>query len=177
MDWSAQLLPEERIIWQGRPAPRCFTFRNWKLAGIGLLLFLLCSFWLMLGLQLSDDGHPWFLVLIPLPLVIASFLAGPGQILLARIAWERRFYCLTERRVLIRCGLLRDHYRSIPLGEICSWQQKRYSEQLASIRLRHAAGAQQTVLHCLEQPDRFLQQLTALLEEGHAAAAVAQNSV
>ena len=47
---------DETLLWQGRPAPRCYTFRNWKLAAAGTALFLACSFWLMLGYQLVQAG-------------------------------------------------------------------------------------------------------------------------
>jgi hypothetical protein len=158
MDWSEQLLREEGIRWQGRPAPRCYTFRNWKPASLGLLLFLFCSFWQMLGLQLVEDGHPWYLALLPLPLVIGSFLLGPGQILWSRFAWEGLFYCLTERRLLIRSGIWRSKVRQVSLDEIASWQQRRHGEHLASIRLLQRRGTY-TTLHCVEQPQYLIAHL------------------
>jgi hypothetical protein len=158
MDWSEQLLREESILWQGRPAPRCYTFRNWGLASLGLVLFLLSSFWQMLGMQLVEDGHPWYLALLPVPLVIGSFLLGPGQILWARFAWERLFYCLTERRLLIRSGVWQVKVRQISLEEIESWQQRRHGEHLASIRLVQSRG-KYIILHCVEQPQYLIAHL------------------
>lgn len=155
MDWQRQLLPDEKVLWQGRPAPRCYTFRNWKLATIGLVLFLVSSFWQMLGLQLADEGYAWHLILIPLPLVVATFIMGPGQILLARLEWERLFYCLTDQRLLQKVGFLKRRIRVIPRSEIISWQQKRHGEQLASVRLQLQAGQGYIILHCLEQPQSF----------------------
>lgn len=159
MDWQDYLKPDEEIVWQGRPAPRCYTFRNWKLAAIGLILFLVSSFWLMLGWQLVEGGHSRFLILIPLPLVIIAFIVGPGQILKARFEWERIFYCLTDDKLLVQYGLLKSKVREIPRTEIASWQQKRYGEHLASIRIQHRAGNLFTVLHCIEQPQHFLENL------------------
>jgi len=161
MDWSRHLQGDERLLWQGRPAPRCYTFRNWKLALIGLCLFLLGSVWQMLGVQLATDGHAWYLAWIPAPLVCIAFILGPGQILLARIEWERLFYALTDRRVLIQYGVLKNRVRAIPREEITSWQQRRYGEQLASIRLLQAGGKGAPILHCLEQPHPLLAHLAA----------------
>jgi hypothetical protein len=159
MDWQAYLQANDQIVWQGRPAPRCYTFRNWKLALIGVLLFLGSSFWLMLGLQLADNGYAWYLTMIPLPLVVASFIMGPGQLLLARMEWERLFYCLTESKLLIQHGLLRKQVLEISRDEIISWQQKRQGEQLSSIRLQYQAGKRVAILHCLEQPQQFTRHL------------------
>lgn len=159
MDWQSYLRQDEEILWQGRPAPRCYTFRNWKLALIGLFLFLASSFWLMLGLQLVSDGHSPLLSLIPVPLVVASFLMGPGQLLAARIGWERLFYCLTDERVLIQHGLLKGKVREVPREEIDAWKRKRHGEQLASIRLQHRTGKGHIILHCLEQPQFLLDHL------------------
>lgn len=159
MDWQPYLRQEEEIIWQGRPAPRCYTFRNWKLAAIGLFLFLTSSFWLMLGYQLASDGHSPLLLLFPIPLVLASFFMGPGQILAARIGWERLFYCLTQERVLIQHGLLKGKIREVPRQEIAAWQQKKHGAQLASVRLQHRSGKRHIILHCLEQPQYLLDQL------------------
>ena len=55
-DWQWPLAEGETLLWQGRPAPRCYTFRNWKFAAAGTALFLACSFWMMLGLQLEETG-------------------------------------------------------------------------------------------------------------------------
>lgn len=156
MDWQSHLQRDEQILWQGRPAPRCYTFRNWKLALIGLILFLVSSFWQMLGLQLAEDGYAWHLVFIPMPLVVASFVMGPGQLLLARLEWERIFYCLTDRRLLLQYGFPKKRIREIPRSVISSWKQKGYGEQLASIRIQHQTGKGFTILHCLEQPQNFL---------------------
>ena len=125
MDWQKHLQEDEQLLWQGRPAPRCYTFRNWKLALIGVLLFLVSSFWQTLALQLVEDVHGWTLALIPVPLVVASFMMGPGQLLLMRIEWERIYYCLTHKRLLLQHGILKNKVQEIPLDEIVNWKQKK----------------------------------------------------
>lgn len=80
----------ETLLWQGRPAPRCYTFRHWLQALIGSVLFLASSFWLMVGVQLiRAEGHSLWLLPVPVLLVVGAFVVGPGQLLLARIRWEK----------------------------------------------------------------------------------------
>lgn len=157
MEWPLE--DGEALVWQGRPAPRCYTFRNWKLALAGTALFLACSFWLMLGYQLVEaENHSSVLILMTLPLVVATFCLGPGQLLLARWRWEKLFYALTDQRLLIRSGLLVAEVRSYPKEEITGWQQRRFGEQLASIRILRGDAAP-LILACLEQPQHLIQHL------------------
>ena len=135
----------ECLLWQGRPAPRCYTFRYWKQALAGAVLFLLSSFWLMLAIELAKEGEPRWLALIPLPLIAGSFIFGPLQILLCRWRWPRVFYHLTDRRLVCSLG------GSLPLADISVLKKKAYSETLASLRLETAAG-QGLTLVCVEQP-------------------------
>ena len=152
LDWEWPLTDGETLLWQGRPAPRCYTFRNWKLSAAGTVLFLACSFWMMLGVQLVESQNSSVLVvLVTIPLVVATFFLGPGQLLLARWRWEKLFYAVTNQRVLVRDGLLTEQFRTFPVTEISGWQQRSFGENLASIRLLRGDEAPQ-ILACLEQP-------------------------
>jgi len=169
LGWEWPLEDGELLLWQGRPAPRCYTWRNWKLALAATMLFLASSFWWMLAYQLMlTEGYPWWLQLIPAPLVLLSIWFGPVNILLARVRWEKLFYALSDKRLLVRDGLFRTEIAAFSLAEIVTWQQKIYSEQLVSIRLvlkNHSP----VVLFCLEQPQNLLghlqRELTAVASE------------
>lgn len=159
LDWSWPLAEGETLLWQGRPAPRCYTFRNWKLSAAGTILFLACSFWMLLGLELVEAEHySVLLVLITLPLVVATFFLGPGQLLLARWRWEKLFYAVTDQRVLVRDGLLTEQFRAFALEEISDWQQRCFGEHLASIRILRGDDAPQ-ILACLEHPQLLMKHL------------------
>ena len=163
-DWQWPLAEGETLLWQGRPAPRCYTFRNWKFAAAGTALFLACSFWMMLGLQLEETGEfSSLLVLMTLPLVLASFMLGPGHLLLSRWRWDNIFYALSDQRILMRSGLLQARIRSYPATEMSGWQQKRFAQQLASIRILRGEDAP-LVFACIEQP----QNLTQLLPKSNS---------
>jgi hypothetical protein len=164
-DWQWPLEDGETLLWQGRPAPRCYTFRNWKQAAVGTFLFLASSFWMMLAWQLiKSDGYPWWLLLIPAPLVILSLLFGPVALLVARIRWEKVFYVLTDSRLLVRDGLFSTPLESYPLSAVKDWQQKRFSDQLISLRLQ-LVDRQPLILYCLEQPQNLLEHLQRLVKK------------
>lgn len=156
-DWQWPLAQGETLVWQGRPAPRCYTFRHWKLVLAGTALFIACSFWLMLALELEDTvEYSNLLVLMAAPLVVCSFLLGPGQLILSRWRWENIFYALSDRQVLIRGGLFQPRIRRYPVADISGWQQKRFGEQLASIRILRGDDAP-LIFACLEYPQNLTQ--------------------
>ncbi len=140
---------DEKVLWQGRPAPRCYTFQYWKQALIGSTLFLASSFWLMLALELIGEGHPFWLALFPLPLVVGSFIFGPLQIIIARWRWAKIFYQLTEQ------SLYFTESKSVQLAEITEIKVKRMGKQLASLRVA-VEGSSPLIIHCIEQPDSLL---------------------
>jgi len=172
LDWQWPLTAGEELLWQGRPAPRCYTFRNWKLAAAGTALFLACSFWMMLGLQL-EEFHEYRLILLifTVPLVVATFLLGPGQLLLARWRWENIYYAFTDQRILLRDGLLQPRISSYPAADISGWQQRRFGEQLASVRILRGDETP-LVFACIEYPQNLTRHFPAA-----AASSPARDSV
>jgi len=146
----------EELLWQGRPAPRCYTFRHWLQALIGTVIFLASSFWLMVGVQLiKAQGYSWWLLPVPLMLVLGSFLVGPGQLIFARIKWEKIFYALTDQRLLVRQRMFGRKMTSYDMGEYKHYKSRKYGQRLLSLKLsfHHKAPV---VLECLEHPDPLL---------------------
>ena len=155
--WS--LIDQEALLWQGRPAPRCYTFRHWLQATIGTILFLASSFWLMVGVQLvRSQGHSWLLILAPILLAVAAFFVGPGQLILARWRWEKIFYALTDQRLLVRNRLIGNKTFNYQLSDFKQFKQKKYGRNLSSIRLSFN-GSAAVILECLEYPESFLKHL------------------
>lgn len=151
----------ETLMWQGRPAPRCYTFRHWLQALIGTVLFLASSFWLMVGIHLiRDQGLSIWLIPVPVLLVVGSFLIGPMQVILARIRWEKIYYALTDERLLVRNNLLGDRVKSFDMSGYKRYRIKKYGKKLKSVRVSFKDG-KYVVLECLEHPELFLGQLPA----------------
>ncbi len=158
-DWQWPLGIDEELLWEGRPAPRCYTFRNWKLAAAGTVLFLACSFWMMLGYELvKSEGYSMMLVVMTAPLVVASFLLGPGHLILSRWRWEKIFYALSDQRLFIRSGLLQTRIRAYPVQNFTRWQRRRFGEELASIRILRGDDPP-LIIACIEQPGNLTRYL------------------
>lgn len=156
LDWQWPLKEDEKLLWQGRPAPRCYTFRHWKLSVAGMLLFFASSFWMMLGYQLIlAEGYPWWLMFVPLPLVLLALYFGPIILLKARIEWEKEFYALTDQHVYHRSGLYSARVEAVPATDLTGWQKKRIGSQLVSVRLLFS-DRKPLVWHCIEQPDNLI---------------------
>jgi hypothetical protein len=166
--WPA-LLPGEVLCWEGRPAPRCYTFRQWRHAAFGGVLTLFCAIWLWMGLdQAAATGWTW-LVVLPLPfLAYALWLAG-GQLLAARLEWNNVAYAITDRRLLLRGGLLRTRETALPLARLTWFRMQPHGEELGSLRVHGEAGDPVLFLYCIEYPRRPVELLeTAIKNNKHA---------
>ena len=156
----------ETLLWQGRPAPRCYTFRHWLQATIGTLIFLASSFWLMVGIQLVRQQHySRLLLLVPALLVAGAFFVGPGQLILARMRWEKIFYALSDQRLLVRKRLFGHKCFSYRLNDYRHYKTKKYGKKLFSLRISFRNSAP-VILECLEHPELLL---THLPDQQHQA--------
>jgi Bacterial PH domain len=167
MNWEPLLAADETLRWEGRPAPRCYTFRNWRHSLFGVLLFFLCLYWFSVALQLGAVyGWPW-LPLVPLPLLLTGLYLGLGQLLLARLEWEHVFYAVTDRRILVRRGMGGRRRQELALEQVAWFQLRPYGEELGTLRIRGREENLHLTLACIEYPRR----VTALLEAALARSA------
>jgi hypothetical protein len=145
---------EEILLWQGRPAPRCYLFTRWLQALLGTLLFLVTSVWFWVAWQLWSEGSLNFYLLFgPLLMVVVSFALGPGWLLARRRRWEYIFYALSTTHLFM------SSYHGIkkyPLADLQGFQRKVYGTHLASIRLNFT-GYAPVVLECLEYPEHVVE--------------------
>ncbi len=160
MDWKPCLEEGEALRWEGRPAPRAFTFRNWLHSLVGVLLLLLSAYWQMVGVQLAAVYHlPW-LAWIPIPFLVAGLYLGVGHLLLARMEWEKVFYAVTDRRLLAQRGLFRPRIEVFELSELTGFRVKPLGNELATLRACALSSGSNLIFIAIEYP----QQVTALLE-------------
>lgn len=150
----------EEIRWEGRPAPRCYTFRHWRHSIFGLLFLSICSYWQILGLELSKEYDAIWLAWLPAPFVLLGFCLAIGRLLQARLEWNHVYYAITDRRLLVKCGLLKRRIDSLQLSEITYFSLLHQGEQLGTLRV-HVGKEKSLTLHCLEYP----RQATDLLEQ------------
>jgi len=176
MDWSHHLAAGEAVVWEGRPAPRCYVFRNWRHSIFGVLLLLLSTWWQAVGYQLGQLYESAWLVWVPLPFVLLGLYMAIGHLLLARLEWEHVFYALTDRQVLVRRGLFRRRVACLPLGELDYFQLRPLGEQLGTLRVSGARWPHILTLCCIEHPRRLTDHLEAALKESGKEVPVEQGA-
>jgi hypothetical protein len=165
MDWSEYLQPGERLLWSGRPAPRAFTFRNWRSSIFGFLLLFLSIYWQLVGVQLRLVFGTPLLDYLPLPFMAVGLYYAVGQVFLARLEWERVFYALTDQRVLAIHGLLRWRIDYLPSAELNAVGSQPLGAQLATVQISACTPPRRLTLYCLEHPDLLTRQLEERLVE------------
>jgi len=100
MNWNDYLAEGETLAWEGRPAPRAFTFRNGLHSLFGVLLLVGAIFWQVIACGLAK-AQPWpWPALIPVPFLLAGLYLTFGHLLLARLEWSRVGYAVSNRRLL-----------------------------------------------------------------------------
>lgn len=165
LDWSQIIAQDETIVWQARPAPRCFTFRRWRQALFGVLITALCSWWLVAGMGLMAQGEKMVWAVVPIPFLLIGLYVSVGQLLSARLEWERVFYALTDRQLLIQCGVLRSRLIAFDLTTLSYQCLYPHGEQLGSIYLE--AGTRRITLSCIEYPHKLYRLLEPVIGENN----------
>ncbi len=97
----------EALVWQGRPAPRCFTFRHWGRSLFWLAVLVIAVVWQFAGWTIYADSGQVVWTLIPLPLWVLAFSLSVGRVVRARLEWEHVFYVLSAERLRIQAGIPR----------------------------------------------------------------------
>jgi len=160
MDWSGLLEEGELLLWSGRPAPRCYTFRNWKHSLVGLLLLLFGVWWQAIGLQMAAVYDIPLLAWIPVPVCLVGLFLAFGHLLKSRLEWEHLFYAVTDRRLMSSAGRKR-RLRQLPLDTVTYFRLKPFAPELGSLAVFAGSAEQRIDFKCIEHP----RIVTDLLEE------------
>ena len=158
------LFPGEILQWEGRPAPRCYTFRQWRLALFGLVLTGFCAAWTWMGVELSaQEGWPW-LAWLPLPFLAFALWLAFGTLFAARLEWNNVAYAVTNRRVIVRHGLFKPQQVELDLARITWFRLQPHGEEIGSLRIVGEAGDPVLQMHCIEYPRRPADLLEAAIK-------------
>jgi hypothetical protein len=117
--------------------------------------------------QAAEHDWPW-LALLPLPFLGFALWLAVGQLFTARLEWPRVAYAVTDRRIIVRRGLVRPQQDALLLERVSWFRLSPHGEELGSLRIHGEPGDPVIFLHCIEYPRRP----AALLE----AAIKAKNS-
>jgi hypothetical protein len=165
MDWHDWLNDDEMLHWQGRPARRCFTFRHWQKALFGSVILVVGLWWLYAGVGVMQERQQWWWGVLPLPAVILGVWLSAGQLLTARLEWRQVFYALSDRRLLVQCGLWRPRLITIPCSELSYARLTYCSESLGHVYVE--AGPRRLTLCCVEQPHQVIALLETVINANH----------
>ena len=165
MRQSLSLDAGEELRWEGRPAPRCFTFRHWRHSLFGLLFLSICIYWQMLGLEMSVEYEIFWLAWLPLPFLLMGLYLSVGHLLQARLEWNHVHYAITDRRLLVQRGLLSRRIESLELQDITYFSLHKQGEQLGTLRV-HKGQEKRLTLHCVEYPHQAAKLLEEALAKG-----------
>lgn len=160
------LLPDEEIIWEAKPAPRCYAFKNWRLSILGLLLILLAVYAEVIGVGQSEVFGPALLRGVVLLIFLLGLWLAIGQVLWARREWERVFYAASDRRLLMQRGLMRPVLQSMDLASVSGYRLHVLGQDLAWVQVFGQTDEQTLNFHCLEHPRRLTRILEKAMAEG-----------
>ena len=166
--WKGYIKYGETIRWQGRPAPRAYTFRHWRWSA-----WIFCFFMVTLSASFITQWD----TSLQLPMVLAeiqpskmllfllvSFWVAGGPLFYSRLAWENEFYALTERRLLIMSGLFGRRFTAFSLDALALQAECRQGPTLATIKLKDEKTGRRITLCCLEHPELFFEKFAASVE-------------
>lgn len=151
MDWSSLLDRGESVRWEGRPAPRCWTFRNWRHSIFGVVLLAVAGWWQFTGYSLVAE-YGWWVACLPAPVVLVGLYLTFGHLLLARWQWASIYYAVTDRRIVVRGGKV----MAVPLSALTWLRMEYHGTSLATILLATGDETPLLRLSCIEHPERLL---------------------
>lgn len=132
------LLPEERILWSGQPAPGVhFTTADIFLVPFSLFWGGFAIFWEISALKSIPSGAPGAVnVIFPLfgiPFVLMGLYLIFGRFIFK--AWKKRrtYYAVTDRRVISLIRVFGDHFMEADVKSISSISRRMRSSGVGSI--------------------------------------------
>lgn len=170
MDWSKYLAADEEVRWEGRPAPRYFTFRNWPHSLFGLLLLGVSAYWEYFGIKLGQSNGSLILSLIPIPFLFVGIYLSVVHLILARLEWERVFYAVTDQRVLAQKGCLKTRMVDLPLEKVTYFRLNNLGKDLGTLRIEAGKARQPLILPGIEHPRGITDLLENAIKAKMAAA-------
>lgn len=110
------LLPDERILWEGKPDVSAYGLRgSWYLIPFSLLWGGFAIFWE--ATAIASHAPPFFLIW-GVPFVLVGLYMIFGRILVARREARNTTYAITDRRILIAGGAFKPSFTALELRNL-----------------------------------------------------------
>jgi Bacterial PH domain len=134
---GARLHGEERVLWRGQPDVAAYSLRGaWYLIPFSILWCAFAIFWE--ASVLLSGKHNWFFVLWGIPFVALGLYMVFGRLLVARAEARRTHFAITDRRVLIVSGAVRQRVVEIALDDLPPAQLEVDGSGLGTITFRRS---------------------------------------
>jgi len=120
-DLKPHVLHGERLIWRAKPERQLFVRRYQGISGLGLMMVGIMVFWFIVSLVFAGSLEPVIHNLVffwAIPSLVVGGLLIYGPLFLAAREWGNTEYFLTDRRLIIRRGVIRPHLSVIALNRL-----------------------------------------------------------
>jgi len=97
---------------------------------------------------MSGESRGW----LPVPFALAGAYLSFGHLLWSRLQWERTFYAITDRRIIIH-KILPTRVLFCPLAEVTRFELLPVGKNLGTVRISAEGRKFPLTLACIEYPE------------------------
>ncbi len=130
---SEPLPPGERIHWQGAPEPGALARHLLFVRPLGAYFAAMIAWWMLANRAAAGTSGFWGTVAVQLAL---SALVLGGVVLLARWIARSTTYAITDRRLVIRLGIVFPLTVNVPLRYVVGAELKRFADGTGQIAVQ-----------------------------------------
>lgn len=115
------LLSGERVLWTAKPDRRMFTRQYGAVSAWGMGMIAIMAFWFVVSVILAGSLEPVIRNLVffwGLPSMVVGGLLIYGPLLVAAREWGNTEYVLTNRRLIVRRGVISPRLSVIGLKDL-----------------------------------------------------------
>jgi Bacterial PH domain len=127
------LPPGERVLWEGAPAPRAIARHLLFVRPLAAYFAAMVGWWVVANI--GRTGLAAFWLPIALQLTLVGLVLG-GIVALAHGIAGSTTYAITDRRIVMRLGVVFNLTVNIPLKYVVSAQAKRFADGTGQIALQ-----------------------------------------
>jgi hypothetical protein len=127
------LPPGERVLWEGGPAPRAIARHLLFVRPLAAYFAVIVGWWVVANLE--RFGTADFFVPVAMQLALVGAVLG-GIVAVARAIARSTTYAITDRRIVMKLGLVFPLTVNIPLKYVVGAQARRFADGTGQIALQ-----------------------------------------
>lgn len=130
---SEPLPPGERILWEGAPQPRALARHLLFVRPLAAYLGVMIAWWAVANRASVTGGGYWLTLAVQF--AMSGFVVG-GALMLARWLSESTTYAITDKRLVIRLGIVFPLTVNVPLRYVLGARVKSFADGTGQIALQ-----------------------------------------